>query len=609
LEHLCAELLPGAINTDTMLLAMRAGSMLLCLMILIHMVRIFGEENIFAKLGFFSEYELNQASYYLDSVAPNYTHFNAGIYNAHLRECAEHHSKTSEHMALLNCYDGTTHTFRKSSELWTPRKQANARSLPDCKYDIEFEGVWPSQEAAGQELNGLLKFVYFRFRIEEHGCTSQVVNVRGGSTFNAFAYTSQGLASCTVQDHVNSSYSLQCTSFSLQFPFSMGSSNTSNSTENLYCLSLTLILEHEHFDAYSVIQDVWSAAYTGPRQMLVDDKMYCQENTHELFPRREQAVVSSKTEDIINVYMVGPDRQYVESRTAQQSVWDLSIFPAAHYRMSSSALAIYSGLWTSQGNGSELRLYASCAPFQTHGLGSDLGLINIKCPHKLSQPPGTFYSLVSCYKHDFGSEDLLSLWSSHQQCYFQGVTYRGNMGAQLFPANLGIMLPRVSISTELPNQFAFKATKRSVATNPHQINTRYTLPRIHRLDRLINPLSIKFYFIGASHLRWLVLTLLSDLFGEDTIARISRKSDNIEYTGQQAKHNTFTYQFSAYVHEQISAIKRICAVPSSQVIDGGGENNVLIVQAGDWELTVGTFIIDRFIYYTFICIRFSFCQV
>jgi hypothetical protein len=562
----------------------------LVLLVLLLLVRTFGEENVFAKLGLFSDFELTQVNYYLDSVAPNYTHFNVENYNTRLRECTELYRKPNEHVAMLDCYDRATHEYSKLSALWTPQKKENGNHEPDCKYDIIFEGVWSSIEGVTDEDDyNLVGLETYRFRIESNSCLNDTVHVQGGSTFHAFGYTSQGLASCLVQDHFNSSYSLYCRSIVLKFPFSAESYKMPTPD----CLSLTLILEYEHYDAYSLILDVWTTSYTSPQLTLVDDKQYCDGGNGLTIPSNHRSVATTKPpSDIVSTYMVGGDRDIVESGTVLRSSLELSSLVQSNSRTFASSLSIYSGIWTSHGLATELpKGQMSCVPFHNHGMVSDLIIVHSKCPPNMVSQPSTYSSLLSCYRNDSASSDMLSLWASHQECYLQGIQYTTRHNKQMFPTYAaGEPIPAIVNSTRLPNRYAFKATKQAIRIDTTRIDSRYKLPIIHKLDNIMHHRSTTFYFVGASHLRYLVFTLLSHLFGEGTIAKISRKTEAIEYTGTNLRHNTFTYQFAAYVHEQASVIKRICALPPKVPVgrkraDLGG--NVLILQTGDWELTVG----------------------
>jgi hypothetical protein len=127
--------------------------------------------------------------------------------------------------------------------LWKPKRNPDVRKKyqRDCEYAIS-----ASSNAS------------FSFQINQSACQSKFSLSLGGSVFEISAKTSELLAHCFVHDNFDNSYNVRC-----EAPYR-------GERKSAECLNVTVILESEHFDAYSDIGDV---IYAPLDETLSHDKL------------------------------------------------------------------------------------------------------------------------------------------------------------------------------------------------------------------------------------------------------------------------------------------------------------------------------------------------
>ena len=168
--------------------------------------------------------ELAQFERYV-SIAEKHSVINSSELYETYRACEEAYSIHN----LKNCQE----TIRKQQletrlPLWKPKRNPDVwkRYERDCEYAISASSNCSHS-----------------FQINQSACKSEFSLSLGGSAFEISASSSELLALCRVHDNFDNSYDVRC-----EAPYREGGRSTE-------CLNVTIILESEHFDAYSDISD------------------------------------------------------------------------------------------------------------------------------------------------------------------------------------------------------------------------------------------------------------------------------------------------------------------------------------------------------------------
>ena len=124
---------------------------------------------------------------------------------------------------------------------WNRRSGGDHKPLlPDCQYEVSATHTYTSQGA-------------FRFLIHQHECGfSQVL---GGSSFQVISHLGHSQTHCAVHDFFNGTYGVSCPNVECEARRVLSRNNQTASKlareSPLICLNATVILDYEHFDAFS----------------------------------------------------------------------------------------------------------------------------------------------------------------------------------------------------------------------------------------------------------------------------------------------------------------------------------------------------------------------
>lgn len=209
------------------------------------------------------------------------SHFQLGSYLAYGNELEAarrlwEHGKTVDEAAYdtdfqkCNLYDpwcirATNYKYASTVAMWEPdliipvnTGDRYYRRRPDCQYSIELTAVFTEKH-----------WEVFHFAVHQQSCRHRLsVELGGGSTFSAFATSSAALVACTSHDHFDGVYDLQC-----RLPHS-------SSAAEMACAQLTVLLEHEHYDAFSAVlgsSPLYDYLYPPIRLLIADNFSYCGE--------------------------------------------------------------------------------------------------------------------------------------------------------------------------------------------------------------------------------------------------------------------------------------------------------------------------------------------
>jgi hypothetical protein len=468
--------------------------------------------------------ELQRVNHYFDEIVPKYSSLNITKYNHDVSECGL--------KRLLDCQSWTNRGFEDSSRLWEPKFVKNRRPTPDSNFTVTFVGslVSDGYEHASSWNNGQLRFCDFVFDIREV-CTN-VSQALGGATFEFFAYTEQSLATCSSVDHFDGSYTFRCST-----PIAPSPSNLMTEIPN--CLHLTVLLEHQHYDAWNPVLDFLTAYYPPAFHTVVDNVTFCgpRLEIHNDTPRTD---VETKEIDIV------------------------------------SSISLYSGLW--------LRQYADAVPANESGacnvsvmdsikrcqhLDAHISLSEYHCPRIWTHNPSHSDDMELLTSTAQNRLDSPSLWVNRRGCFNEAVTYKGNTN-RLLPVDK--VAPMVANSSLLPLQYSFHPIKQFLAKRRRRFDIKWVIPRYGGIGHLQNTTHSHVTFIGASHIRYVMASIVEHLVGKEVIRDWPRKEDSMIF-------NNFRYIQVQYANDLVPTIMSLCGTQKTPT--------TIVFQTGDWDLTVG----------------------
>jgi hypothetical protein len=248
--HVCGVIL---LLTDNMLLTLRY--LVICL-------------GLFAvgAVGFAFSPEWEQYRHYRDYVLPTFApQCNLTDYYRDIHSCTFSNRRIMCEKIVLVRY------HRKNCVIWTPMFSHDNNStayhpLPDCQYTFELTGSFREVDTVDQGHN----LDVFLFRVTQYQCVFQFSSahsgiqhrLQGGSSFDIFAYTAHAMARCRTIDHFNDTYTIRCSA-----PAAVRSERA--------CINLSILLEHEHYDTFSLVLQMWTVSYSSVRRTLIDNTSFC----------------------------------------------------------------------------------------------------------------------------------------------------------------------------------------------------------------------------------------------------------------------------------------------------------------------------------------------
>lgn len=162
--------------------------------------------------------------------------------------------------------NGANRWHRGGNLLWTPKDKEGHRKEIDCQYSIEYVALAFHSHPSLHE---------HTLVISQGNCKTDLPLLKGGTSFDIFAYDDNFLLGCTYSDQNDDTYIISCKS---PFRHSHGRESAPSSAANniTKCLQLTIILYHEHFDAYGLaIADFGSLDYFPGRHLIADNQTFC----------------------------------------------------------------------------------------------------------------------------------------------------------------------------------------------------------------------------------------------------------------------------------------------------------------------------------------------
>jgi hypothetical protein len=480
-----------------------------------------------------NEYEV--VSHYLDQIAPRYTNLNVTVYHSEIDDCPYKH--------VYPCQEAVSNVFAQKARLWTPQRlnvdinnAATVLLLPDCDYNFTFLGnYFEEDDDSQQHRSSFIRYMSFEFRVQQSRCSYVNVNVKGGSTFDMFAYTNRSLATCTSRDLFDDSYAISCKVPLLKTVETVAPN----------CIHVTVILEHEHFDAYSLVVLSKSAAYPSISRVLLNNVTYCGSHHHK------RATLLLQSESV-------------------RSVNGLDLSTSA--MLPAGRPEIYTGIWTRH----DVTLAGSwpamnCSTTFVAAVASCHIQPIVKndrpasyCPPMWKLPAEASDMLLP--NHSLGSS---SLFSNMGPCLSDIVSYLNRTGRY---SQVSSIAPSVTASLSLPMAFEFWPVKLTTAGAGHLSE----VPRYPNIDYLFDESNRGIFsvaFLGASHCRYLFMGTLHMIFGSQAIVNMQRKANVATFAN-------YYFEFSQHADVLVTRTKEICQHKNFQ-------EGTLVLSTGDWDLITG----------------------
>jgi hypothetical protein len=540
--------------------------------------------------------DLARLNHYLDAVVPTYTRFNYSNYNRDISACP--------YGRLSECHVSTSNRYARDAQLWVAQFNEHHHPLPDCVYTVKLANTAlveiphadtreTTPVASSHEADdGPLRFYDYIFDAKQE-CTHTQLTVTtatspvlGGSSFDFLAYTSQSLATCTTTDNLNNTYVFRCRIPLVHSHSSVTTVSEDNNALNAVpdCIHMTVMLEHEHYDTFSLVIESDTVNYPPDWHVLLDNVTFCSSRDKQ---SPSQPAATTQQNPLLR-------RRLVESSGVEETV--------------TSNVHVYSGLWMKQsadGNN------AAATPVDGSLCGLSFAQKVMQCQQQLEQgstvatgtnSPSSQCAIAWYHNHSHNHHHELELlrpatesrytspavWTNQRGCFNDAITYKTRSG-RLWGVDSSA--PLASKSTSVPLQFSFRPIRQHVVVNKaatlgtnsmsptanaDATVSRTNVPGYPSIRHLVPDSGVIYKFIGASHMRYSMMGLAEHIYGKDSVGKLARKGDYLTYFN-------LSYDVTQYADDLVEAVRGFCR-PSAATTN---MHAVLILQNGDWDLSVG----------------------
>jgi hypothetical protein len=513
---------------------------------------------------------LHQFNHYFDYVLPTYLpSCNVTDYAGDLRTCDHdaHH---------ITCQRRVTSYHAKTCKLWAhedvPVGLGVRHVKPNCGYRFRFLGAQMEAEDSDDGFKDHLRFLNFRIVVEQQECKVSV-KPKGGTTFDLFGYTNSSLASCTNTDHFNDMYMITC-----RAPVFPRLHNAPS------CIYLTVLLEHEHFDAYSLELKAWEGVYANARKVLVDNETFCAASLDVFTPAQLADHASGEPAAETR----GRFQQTSSSKFRSGSSLEAGhVTETSHDRHpADSQVSVYSGLWIRQfqelqrhdENSCSSTIFDTLANCSTEGMDCELTSW-FQVPRLNASSLGQLLGSLSS-----SSTEALSLWSNRFGCFAESHDYK-IMSESFYPYNdHNLAAPAIAVSDYLPAVHTFRPVLQVFRIKEAEVSSyipAFEEIRMLRTDesgasKSSSAMRRNCTFMGPSHTRYAFLSTAEIIYGKSRILPVSRKAANITF-GKMSYVGVFD------VSRMLDLLQWQCQQQQQQQDDMVD----VVLEVGDWDLTVG----------------------
>jgi hypothetical protein len=520
----------------------------------VHEMMVADAVAIFAYNG-----ELDLANYYFNTVLPTYAPaYNWSSYNIAVTECQAQHPGEA---ALQDCQTKVNKEFAKLSVFWDPLRNYSLRRhhpFVDCQYSIEFVGAKLNSEEDGfmnrVHVSNWLEFYSYKFHVRQTCPAHARLQDVGGSTFDMFAYSEQSLATCTSKDLFDGNYSILC-----EVPAFPTQTITSNSQ---HCIQLSVNLEHEHYDAFSLALDAWIDTYPNIREPIVNNVTYC--TAAMLQPSLPSFTETSSNEDerqhrfVRRSTVPDPLNQYV-----------LSIEGNHHYHHPTHRpVVMYSGIWMRQEPDDDYLLGGNCnVNFGAYVESCQRNFDHNRCQQSWLHDSLNASRAASLFASTSKSRyDSASMWVNRRGCFSEVYSYKVEHKKLIAP---DVGTHAVASDSQLPLLYSFRPIHMALLRR----EMAWTIAGYSNLQQIHDD-STSIHFIGASHMRYLFMGTIEAIYGGTEISKFDRKVSNGVF-------NSLRFTTTHYADDLALNIRKVCENLTTPMGRG-----ILVLQTGDWDLSV-----------------------
>jgi hypothetical protein len=488
--------------------------------------------------------ELEMVNMYLDTIVPKYTTFNMTVYNDEVTvQCPFQPQKRNAILLFEQCQTRINDKYAKACKLWTPIMDPpvhHKHHFPDCQYSISFQGTVTETSAREADID-VLRFTEFKF-VAHQSCSPGNTTIPGGATFDIFGYTEHAIASCVAADSFDNTYEIVCKAPRVLH----GSADIDNE-----CIYLTVVLEHEHYDAVSLVLSSWIDTYSSVRHVLMDNVTFCRESkgpTKPLNPHHDALLRRSRA----------PPSLVPDSGSISPNI------------------TIYSGVWMRQHEASDALSDGFKCPLlfvesiekcsDSHGFNSSSCHGTWRKSMQLTTAQQA--ELVSSLSNErFVSP---SWWENRRGCFEEAYQYKNTHNrTEILDPDVSI----VSKATNIGTKYSFRPLQ--MKSSHGHLLLDWSVPSFERPDVVREGVS-SFQFVGASHMRYMYMSIVEEIYGAKEIELVPAKMSYSLY-------KNFRYNGVKYASEHARFINSACELFRYE----RRGNGILIVQAGDWDLTIG----------------------
>jgi hypothetical protein len=462
---------------------------------------------------------------------------------------------------------------------------------PDCSYTIHGPTInyYPSSNPDPTHL----AFYSFNFQLDQSSCTSEKGSkIIGGSTFELLGYSDKALGSCLYEDYYNNSYAVSC-----RFAVSPAEARTVPRV----CMRLTVLLDMEHFDAYSEVLRTGNWDYPTGRVPIVDDEQYCGELPLGLGSPSAKLTAANEysiTNSVYSVDIQSPEGTQAVLTSSQFNL--LSSYTTGIDELVSKSVSIFTGLWAAKTPGE-----ASTTPLVSNRLDAEvmreygftcdnvtlfdlllghdselpkplLGRASRSAHQPLTMPPAELLLSAGLNRHE-----APSLKENYEPCHLMAVDYKNSSGRiihfEMLREKEAPIVPKVATTiSELSVKYSFRPLLQLWSSDRARLDMY--VPSFPRLSQLLTHDGRKYLFLGASHMRYFYMFTMESIFGRKIVNGVDRKGSYFEMG-----NGKYVYQDSGYANYETDRLKEIC----NRTVDPGVEYTV-VMQTGSWDMFTGS---------------------
>jgi hypothetical protein len=521
---------------------------------------------------------------------------------------------TSTSNRLFRCLTYVNKYFREFSRIWgPPPHDPDSLSYPrksrDCAYKLNYDHSISDQFTT-----------IYEFTITQSNCALGSA-IQGGAVLEAYGINGDVLGSCSVEDHFDSTYAVQCRFLKVN-PNKLHDKRDSKSDG---CMLLTVVLMYEHFDGLSEVLLDWSHHYPPLRYVLADNAQFCVSDEIAVDPASHTDALKRSTEwPEIPESVTWHAGVWLNKHASKSSNNDQTL----HYQRAFSTpelLATNATAWTNfkydhlPSSGTSAYLHKVFANTTAKFPKQD-GLVNATIPRTNSQLP---HYLADRYVFEpivytAAGQAGLSVDRDHHAPRAEKVRAckRRGFDSALCERNLAVVHAQGNDSSAaaVTEQHHSRSSPALVTASMDEVQylrnftsglfhgfmttyiaaTNTTAAKLILVPVSLPPMTVKelagqanmlYHFVGASHMRYNFDAVTEYFLGQKVLENVPRKHDSLQIVNMR-------YNFIANAQHQSAFLTELCGRLQDDTLSSNysvrSSNHTLIFQTGAWDLSSGS---------------------